>query len=386
MTNKQMMILHICENSLFLERAIKLFEKAYPGKNQFLVNSDFVLHKKFNYSKYNQVLITSFNGQIVQNLLDKAHDNFLLCIFHNIGLTYKLEVAKRLKGKIPLHGICWGWEIYDSPLLEKFLYQPETLKLKNKLYPTRKYGLKKRLKQVIKVLYKGKLYTNSHYKLFQLLDSYSTVIESEKTFMQRFYSYNTPYLRCGYTIGFSEDSPLKLRKDKSILVGNSASFENNHADILSYLRDVQHKTKNIIIPLSYGDNRYAVEIEKLYKEALTSKCIFLKEFISFDEYNAVVSECGFVIMNHIRQQAMGNVYSSLFEGAKLFLNKNSLAYKELKALGYVVYKLEDLETETDHLETNTIIKHNRTLVIKHRSFPAAEKKIRDLLDYHKLVN
>jgi hypothetical protein len=45
-------------------------------------------------------------------------------------------------------------------------------------------------------------------------------------------------------------------------------------------------------------------------------------------------------MNHYRHQALGNILTSLWFGAKVYLSERSTTYEYLKRLGVVVFSIE----------------------------------------------
>ena len=68
------------------------------------------------------------------------------------------------------------------------------------------------------------------------------------------------------------------------------------------------------------------------------------------DYTKLMQTCKVVIMNHYRQQAVGNIISAVYLGAKVFLNKENSAYLYLKGLGCPIYEItEDLNCHNDIL-------------------------------------
>jgi hypothetical protein len=69
-------------------------------------------------------------------------------------------------------------------------------------------------------------------------------------------------------------------------------------------------------------------------------------------------------MNHYQQQAVGNIISAVYLGAKFFLNKENSAYLYLKGLGCHIYQItEDLNSYNDLQGLTDIeINHNRLLL------------------------
>ena len=60
----------------------------------------------------------------------------------------------------------------------------------------------------------GKIIQNAYDEttdVFNLLDSYSTILKSENTFMKHYYRYKKPFFEFTYTAGLENDSNLKLK-------------------------------------------------------------------------------------------------------------------------------------------------------------------------------
>ena len=71
-----------------------------------------------------------------------------------------------------------------------------------------------------------------------------------------------------------------------------------------------------------------------------SNFVAITDFLSYSEYTKIVQECSVVVMGHIRQQAMGSIYTSIWLGCKVFLYEDSIAYKYLKRLGFLIFTIE----------------------------------------------
>ena len=100
------------------------------------------------------------------------------------------------------------------------------------------------------------------------------------------------------------------------------------------------KNKKIICPLSYGDNNYANEIIRIGEQKLGNNFEPLIKFMPLHQYNNYTQSCSIVIMNHYRQQAVGNVLTLLWMGAKVFLDERNTLYHYLKRLGVYVYNIK----------------------------------------------
>lgn len=116
-------------------------------------------------------------------------------------------------------------------------------------------------------------------------------------------------------------------KTRTILVGNSASPTNNHLEILQMLSVFVHEDIKIICPLSYPDEKqYTERVIQYGKNTFGSKFIPLRELMNTDEYGRLLSGVDVAIMNHERQQGLGNVLSLLYLGKKVYLRKEVTSY------------------------------------------------------------
>src|SRR5699024_3174975 len=130
-------------------------------------------------------------------------------------------------------------------------------------------------------------------------------------------------------------------RQSNILLGNSASYSNNHLEVFDILKNLEIGERKIITPLSYGDKEYADEISSIGHKIFPKNFSPLRQFLPLKEYQKITHRCGIVIMNHYRQQAVGNVLDMLYCGAKVYLSKQNTLYHYLERIGCYVYCIED---------------------------------------------
>jgi hypothetical protein len=74
------------------------------------------------------------------------------------------------------------------------------------------------------------------------------------------------------------------------------------------------------------------------------------DFMPLHDYNNYLEQCGIVIMNHYRQQAVGNVLTMLWMGAKVYLDERNSLYHYLKRIGVYVFSIQkDLHEDNPDL-------------------------------------
>ena len=168
----------------------------------------------------------------------------------------------------------------------------------------------------------------------------------------------------------------------SILIGNSATLSNNHLDIFDIIKNTNSK---MIVPLSYGaygyqdyKERVIYQGNKLFKDNFHA----IKSFLPIQEYDKILMSCNTMIMYHIRQQALGNIYMALYLGMRVFLNKKSITYKYMNDIGMIIFELEK-DFDLVGIELNKNQKDiNKELVIKLQGEEAINRKIKGIIQLH----
>lgn len=153
---------------------------------------------------------------------------------------------------------------------------------------------------------------------------------------------------------------------ENILVGNSATPTNNHAEIFKMLAKLDLANRIAIVPLNYGaPASYRDAIIKLGERILGKHFMPLIDFMSLVDYNKLVSSCSVAIMNHRRQQALGNIGTALYKGAKVFLDETNVVYQSFINRGAHVFStrllLEGGATIFNPLSKEQILDNQRVL-------------------------
>lgn len=132
-----------------------------------------------------------------------------------------------------------------------------------------------------------------------------------------------------------------------ILLGNSANPTNNHLEALELLRGRLPNGGRVLAPLSYGvaPPGYAQAVADAGRNALGERFEPLTDWLPIRAYNARLARCGWVFMNHRRQQAVGNICAALYRGASVYLRQDNPLFGFFTDLGVTLLPIDGLEAD-----------------------------------------
>ncbi len=339
----------------------KFIDKAYDEFQQFdsEVESHFTI-----FSNNSQLKHIHFNCTIVkenyfkESGVEECLNSYDLIIIHFLDSRY-FDLLKNKKVKTKILWIGWGGDYYWLiNTLNNFSIYKESTKTN--------LGIKDNL--LLKILKKFK--NRQKVSLLNRINYFSPVLEEDFLLIKKNYkNFKPAYVAWNY--GNLEDhyqSNLPINGN-SILLGNSATATNNHYDLLNIVDQLNLSDEKIFIPLSYGEKGYKDRLKNhlLKGGNKKKKFILLEEFLTLNDYNQILSQCPNVFMGHIRQQALGNIISLIYMGAKLFLFKESIVYRYLINKGVVVYSFDQLLENKNLLQESLLpetIHKNREILIQ----------------------
>jgi hypothetical protein len=132
-----------------------------------------------------------------------------------------------------------------------------------------------------------------------------------------------------------------------VLLGNSATPSNNHLEAMHLLRDRLPPGGRVIAPLSYGKapQGYASAVARAGSAIFGCRFEALSGWMPIEAYNARIARCGTVLMNHRRQQAVGNTSAALYRGATVYMRRDNPLFGFFGSLGVNLLAIDDLEAD-----------------------------------------
>lgn len=394
--NSKFKVIHVFDDDKFIDSAIKLIESVHPNKSRYFVVQSARL--PFIYVKSNKAesLIIQCNDD-EQKFVDYIHEcNIEVVFFHALNLT-KQRLVNAIDKRVVKVWFIWGYDLYTNwQLFKKHIYEKETfhflnanknLKVfKNKLifnnisfwlfssFNYKKLLLPKKMNRIL-----DNNYSTDFYNAIQKIDIVVPVVPTEYDLVKKI-KINPVYAP------FSYDCLENILRDKiiedvlqsnNILIGNSADPSNNHIEAFKKIAKFDLNDRKVIVPLSYGGSKayidFVIEKGNYY---FGENFVPLINFMTLQEYNQLISSCGFVIFNHIRQQAVGNIITLGYMGAKLFLNEKSPVFAYYKNLGMNIFTTNNILSAAIN-ENLDVDKYNanKKIFIENYSERAVKEKI-----------
>lgn len=308
-------IVNIMPDEKFLDYYIEMSERFIPDQSSYLFFSN---NKEFKYVKSHnpniiKIPFASINSAEVSTLLSSTDK----VIFHSFNKDYE-QLINNISGKTKLIWIFWGWEGYITQARKKYLENStRKLRFNNSLTGILKF-VKNYFYNDIIVLNIGK----KHSKIINLMNYCATWVKSDFELAKDinpdlkhiYFNYYTDEL-----MQFPEARGINTQLE-TIMLGNSGSPYNNHAEALEFLHEIDYKGI-IYCPLSYGGNpSYRQNIERLGLKLFGNHFKPLKTFIPLKEYQDILNSCDVIWMNHKRQQAAGNIFAGFCTGKVVILH------------------------------------------------------------------
>tara|TARA_R110002072_G_scaffold131586_4_gene271390 strand:+ start:24221 stop:25411 length:1191 start_codon:yes stop_codon:yes gene_type:complete len=363
-------IIHIANDEKFINAAIYQFEKVAPGRNRFYIIVKSGVHKTRHVRLGERVQILE-NSTVNKHHLITSIPPHSIVVFHSLSSRFH-EISYSLPKSCQAVWFCFGYEVYNDLYFttveealeeytkEKFYKAKPTntfQEFKDQLKPfARSLGfrisltaIEKKRKAIARIDYLGSSFKEE-------FEAVCSKIGEEKKFFSFWYY---PLERI---VDLSKD--YSIEKD-SIWVGNSGAISGNHIDIFEKLKQATiSKFKNVISPLSYGDNKYIEEIRTLGDSYFGTKYEPLLDFMPLQDYNAQLARAAIAIFYNKRQQALGNIITLVYMGCKVYLNPHNPIYAFMRRKGFFIYNFNEEFSEEIYLKALTIKekKHNQKLL------------------------
>lgn len=352
-------LLHISKDEKFIDGALELFEAVAPGENALVVQLPLDRTQPARIKRTERVSAVHHGPQAIQTMAAEL-PRYAGVIVH--GLDKFTTALMEASPATPFFWLAWGYDLYNRfPDFRTALYQPATQEILrtmrgtgnlSELAANARAQLFRLSLPLLQLSPRGQVGRNvraalpfarslkSMLSCINRMSACATVLPDEWPLVKRlgfrgeFFRYNYAWMEQLFPSG-----PL-LASGPNFLVGNSSSASGNHVDTFQALARLDLRGRKVVVPLSYGNETYREHVLRRGSAILGDAFMPLLDFMPLAEYNRVLESCGTVIMNHHRQQAVGNIMSALHMGARVFLNELNPCHAFFSRIGARVFSLQ----------------------------------------------
>lgn len=368
----------------FNDHVINIFEICNPNNNVYLICT--ARNEKLEYTKIQHQNI------VVANNLSSAYDvalknnSYDAVIVHYLD-QQKAQILARIDKKVKKVWFVWGADFYDQEIYRGSLYQTVTKRILNENNRiTKGSAFKRAIRQLYYLVFKrNTVFEFSVRKYLSAIESfnyYATVIPTESALLKAIPNFNAQQVFFKYAVidKIVNDEMYVSKGDINVLVGNSNSATSNHADAFEIIKNLDN-VNDVIVPLSYGgDILYKQEVINYGIRLFGKRFKPLNDFLKIDKYNEILRTCQIAVFNHERQQAVGNIITMIYMGAKVFLSENSPVFNYFKAIGINVFSIQtQLNNDNIYPLSDTDIRKNRELLYKEYNIENVIKETEETL-------
>lgn len=289
--------------------------------------------KKFNDLTFSIKNIDNFYVNKLQDYEDKINDLDLIVI-HCLRKSDIFFLNNNVIS-IPIIWFSWGIDFYNFLRIRNKILLPKTKWAYYKILYAQSKPQALRIFIENLIGYSKYDHNKSFLKALSKISYMVPVMPGDYDVLNTAYPSNLKMFHLNYVNPIFIDKTSQVLNGTNILLGNSATFTNNHFEAIDILSKNDLLQRKVFIPLSYGDKLLAKKVETYANKKLGSKNVkVLVTFLNFNDYQKILNSCSIVFMNHVRQQAVGNIVQALLLGSHIYLNKKSVVYDFLNRKGF----------------------------------------------------
>lgn len=306
--------------------------------------------------------------------------NFDFIFIHYLRRNYYRLFAENYFDATKIVWVVWGADAFSLGKFFNKHLMPKTwrYRIRNSFKKSTSLGLKIAIKSLIPSFFDQHPMYKEVLLSIDKIKNIIVLMPNDAVELQTEYGVNANFFHINYVDPiFTKQTTFEFNKGNFILLGNSAEFTNNHIDALDLISLQALGHRKLLIPLSYGDAIQAESVDKYAKQKLGTQAVSLRDFISFDDYVKLISQCEIAIMPHIRQQAIGNIVKLLLQGTHIYFHPASSVYQFLNEKGFAVSTLQEL-TKIEGLSEQQKVQ-NQQLAFQYFGAEAIHEKVRELI-------
>lgn len=336
-------IVHIGSDSQFLQFAAKSFESVAPGANEYIVLTDSdPAQLRFPIPEGTVQVVSPYPRGLLKIGLGLGRCDMIIAHSMTAHAALAFVLARK---RVATVWSGWGFDYYGSDKSPNDGLLGDATRSLSQTLARREVVGQRPLNRAVDSLWNP--FARMLIRRAAARANYfsAPVPTDEQVFRNRFPRFQGKYRQLSYAsvndtfaLGGAPNGDFE-----GILIGNSASLANNHLEAFEMLSRVGIGNRKVVVPLSYGDLAYRDVLLACGRELFGDAFRPLVQPLPLDEYATLVANCDIVIMNHKRQQALGNIGAALYHGAHVFFDPVNPAFTFLRSRGAAVYSVAQLQ-------------------------------------------
>lgn len=323
-----MVFLHLMREEKFLAGVTQFYNKYFNDGNhcicyinkegrKSLIDNKLSIHQKEVFFKGNYDFLGT---KELSDLVEKADRIVIHSMFINPLVTIMLSQRKYV-GKIIW--IEWGYDLYDWKSKGRFSFFSNYI----------------------------------HNRIREQCRSFVGIFPPDCDFYKREFSkskaniFYAPYCAANIPAFFSQyseksrlEETVKNSEPIHIMIGHSASRVLNHLEVLELIKRFSDANIKLVLPLSYGDQEYAKEVQSEAVRLYGEKAIVLREMMPAEDYFSIIDRVDIAIFNTHRQIGLDNINRLIFSNTKIFMPENNPMYTYFRENGVNIQSINELSS------------------------------------------
>lgn len=200
--------------------------------------------------------------------------------------------------------------------------------------------------------YLKKVYESLRKKIIVRIPRIASFIPGDFEVVKQVYNTDAEYFQSMYPLPVDflnfpvPDINKPLGGITKIMVGNSGDESNRHIETLRSLGFLKNSDIKIFCPLSYsGNSDYINSVILTGTDIFGNKFTPLTDIMEPSQYLMFLSDINIAVMNHNRQQGLGNILPLLYFGKKVYLSTGTTSSEYLRSIGCSFYDNDSLVSD-----------------------------------------
>jgi len=195
---------------------------------------------------------------------------------------------------------------------------------------------------------KTRIYERLRVKVIANIPEIAAFVREDFDLIKSIYKTNANYSDILYPLPvniehLNFEKTISKSHDLKFLIGNSGDPSNLHHEMITYLSRFKDEKITVFCPLSYGGSKeYREAIVQHGKDAFGDNFVAITSHLEKEAYAQFLNSIDIALMNHKRQQGLGNILPLLYLDKKVFLRTDITSYYFFQRQKCEVFNIETL--------------------------------------------